>query len=90
MAPASAVVVRQPGERSTDPETPLEREEALARSTVSRSASKIPGKPRRARLSEALTIITTIAQPVSMQALLLASSASSAPHLRQHHGVLRI
>jgi hypothetical protein len=90
LAPARTVTVHEVSERSTDPETPLEREEAQARSAVSRSAPKVAGKHRRAILPGSFTIITAAVQSVSPHALSLVRSSSSPPDLHQRHGVLRI
>ena len=90
VAPASAFVLRELSESSTDPETPLEREEAVARSAVSRGASKRSGKLGAADLPRQFIFIPAAAQSICSQALALAPSASSPPRLRQLYGVLRI
>ena len=89
VAPASAVVLHQLSERSNDPETPLEREEAVARSAVSRAASKRDGKHSAVDLPGRMITIPAAAQSIS-SVLRQAPSASSPPHLRQLYGVLRI
>jgi len=88
--PAGGVVLRELSERSTEPETPVEREETVARSAVSREASKRGGKQRLAEFPGPLTIITAVAKTVSLQTLQLAPFNGAPPHLRQLYGVLRI
>jgi len=88
--PAGAVVLRELSERSTEPETPVEREEAVARSAGSREASKRGGKPRLAEFPGPLTIITAVTKTISLQTIQLAPTNSAPPHLRQLYGVLRI
>lgn len=89
VAPVSAVVLHELSERSTDPETPLEREEAAAGIRVSRAASKPGGKHRAAELPGPMLIITA-AQSVSSPTLPLAPSTTSPPPLHRLYGVLRI
>ena len=89
-APASAVVLHELSEGSTDPETPLERHEAAARSSGARQVSKRGGKHSPADLPGRMIIITAAAQSVGTQTLALAPSTSSPPHLHQLYGVLRI
>ena len=90
VAPAGAVFPHELSERSTEPGTPLEREEAVARSAVSRAASNRSGKYSPADLPGRLIIITAAPQSISAQPLPLAPSVSSPPHLHQLYGVLRI
>lgn len=89
VAPMSVVVVHELSERSTDPETPLEREEAAARLGVSRAASKSGGKHRAADLPGKMTIIAA-AQSVASQTLAFPLSAVSPLPLHTLYGVLRI
>jgi hypothetical protein len=90
VAPVSVAVLHELSERSTDPETPLERDEAVARFSVSRAASKQGGKHRAADLPGPMMIITA-APSVSLQTLPRgAPSTNSSPPLLQLYGVLRI
>src|SRR5512140_3299243 len=68
VAPVSVVVLHELSERSTDPEPPLERDEAGARFSVSRAASKQGGKHRAADLPGPIMVITA-AQSVSLHTL---------------------
>lgn len=89
VAPAGVDVLHELSARSNDLDTPLEREEAAARVSVSPAASK-PGDKYRAAEFPGRKMIITAAQSVSSQKLALAPSSSSPPHLHQLYGVLRI
>jgi hypothetical protein len=90
VSPVSMVVFYELNERSTDSETPLEREEAATRSGGSRSASKRSGNYRATDFPVRFIIIGASAQTVSSPMLPPGPSIGSATHLRQLYGVLRI
>jgi hypothetical protein len=88
-APASAVVVHELSRTSTETETPLEREEAVARSAVSRSTSQLGAKHQRFAVTGRF-IIATAARTDRSQRLALTPSTDSPPRLHQMYGVYRI
>ena len=88
-APLSVVVLQELSERSTDPETPTEREETAARSSGLRLAYKRSGKYGSADLPGRM-IVVAASHSVSSQTPPLAVYTISPPHLHPLSGVLRI
>jgi len=88
-APASAVVVHELSQTSAEPETPLEREEAVARSAVFRSSPRPGTKRQQVAITGRFIIATAAGSDVSLAPP--RTSSTDSPHrLHQIYGVYRI
>jgi hypothetical protein len=90
VSPISAVALYEQSERSAEPETPLEREEATARPGASRAAPKRAGKPTLADLPRILIPISAAPKSVRSQSMPFAIPPRSQQNLHQVLGVFRI
>jgi len=90
VSPISAVALHEQSERSAEPETPLEREEATARSGASRAAPKRADKSSLADLSRILILISAAPKSGRSQSMPFAIAPRSQQNLHQLLGVFRI